>query len=287
MKNHQLQINAANTIHTLKSYCHLANTILYDRTEYIKTKEIISQIFKLEQKNRYETIFLRLSVIDGFYSTQMNKRLFGLYDIAMAINDKFKTDEALIYNAKLFLEDPDKKSNLRRLFEKEYGIKKNGNEFGQAVSLISKYLYFLTGYQFPIYDSLAKKSYRVLMKNYPELNLNKINGKFDFSFFKNINTLNGLLEINDYNKLDNFLWFLGKISYGSLSSIIARDTYVSLINKTTKHISNQTDVVLVHTEDDKMRLYLKDNEKKLNRLFPKNENLSKFIAYSFTLLDNK
>ena len=36
------------------------------------------------------------------------------------------------------------------LFSKEYGIDKSGKPFGKSISLISKYLYFLNGFKFPI-----------------------------------------------------------------------------------------------------------------------------------------
>src|SRR5690606_32084798 len=111
-----------------------------------------------------DIVILRLTVIDSYYSTQMNKRIFGIEDIANKI-EEFKTDDFLKKQCEIFLDNPTKSnSDISRLFEDKFGIHKNGNESGQAASLISKYLYFLMDYKFPIFDSLAIESYKTLIK---------------------------------------------------------------------------------------------------------------------------
>jgi len=146
----------------LKKNIKLAPKIL-ENTSYKWAKEIISEMFKIQRKNYLETIFFRLTIIDSYYATQMNKRLYGIEDLANKIEklgmDKRINKRLEDYIAHGFENDKE----IKDLFEcKKIGIDKTGEDFGGAMSLISKYFYFVTDYKFPIYDSLAKKSYSLI-----------------------------------------------------------------------------------------------------------------------------
>ncbi|MBV6484523.1 MAG: hypothetical protein KFKLKKLM_01029 [Flavobacteriales bacterium] len=219
-------------IENLNYYADLAYKILEKSTNYNRGKKIISEIFKIQPNNDLhfsDIVILRLTVIDSYYSTQMNKRLFGIEDIANKI-EEFKTDDFLKKQCEIFLVNPtETNSNISKLFENNYGIQKNGKESGQAASLISKYLYFLMKYEFPIYDSLAKQSYSTIKSNYQLNNIQKIGFKFSIDYFQKIKTFKEFLKIESYNKLDNLLWLIGKVNKKSFSLILNRDSYIKQI----------------------------------------------------------
>lgn len=166
-------------------------------TPYLKNKKLIKQIFKLNIK---EKIILRLTVLDSFYSTNMNKRYFGIEELAEELK-KFNNDKRLIQTAKRFLKDPknSKEMGFIGLFEKEYGQNKNRNGGQKAISLISKYLYFLTDYKFPIYDNLVRWG------------IGSPSEKNAVKFYEKMVNLNKNSSINNFDKLDSFLWVFGKI----------------------------------------------------------------------------
>ena len=68
---------------TLKKSIKTAVEILGSGTEYIREREMIDGIFKMTRESvSKETIHMRLTVIDSFYSTNMNRRLFGINDLS-------------------------------------------------------------------------------------------------------------------------------------------------------------------------------------------------------------
>ena len=109
------------------------------------------------------------------------------------------------------------------MFEEKYGYRKTRKEYGISPSIISKYAYFLTGYQFPIYDNLVKESYNDLKEKLDKSNelesLSKGQG-YDKLYFKNVSRLNKISGIDDFDKLDMLLWLTGKINSGSFSLIL-------------------------------------------------------------------
>ena len=102
-----------------------------------------------------------------------------------------------------------------------------GKKEKKAVSLISKYLYFLTGYQFPIYDSLVKIAYPKVIKEFNiETGYSKIT---DANFVQALSALNQLSGINDFEKLDNFLWYSQKVENNSFSLIYSKKEHLKKI----------------------------------------------------------
>lgn len=219
-------------IENLNYYADLAYNILENSTNYKRGKKIISEIFKIQPNNDLhfgDIVILRLTVIDSYYSTQMNKRIFGIECLAKEICELFNNDETLKLKCESFLENPSKTNEISKLLMGNYGIQKNGEKSGQAASLISKYLYFLMKYEFPIYDSLAKQSYSTIKSNYQLNNIQKIGFKFSIDYFQKIKTFKEFLKIESYNKLDNLLWLIGKVNKKSFSLILNRDSYIKQI----------------------------------------------------------
>ena len=260
----------------IKEYSNLAFEILQLIPSYIRSKNIISDLFKTSRSDRFETIIFRLTIIDSYYSTQMNKRFFGLEDLAEQINKTSGDDRALQVMCYEFLSNPTGENGINKLFNGKYGKRKTGHDGGQAASLISKYLYFLNEYEFPIYDNLAKISYPLIKKKYPELNIQDLKKGFDYSYFNSIKRLNLVTEINSYNKLDNLLWLIGKLVEGSLSLILNKERYLLLLKKVkiqkgTK--SRDSDLIT--------REYIQMNIDTMNDIFSEKE--IKFLKYTFAL----
>ncbi|MCZ6593381.1 MAG: hypothetical protein O6943_00520 [Bacteroidetes bacterium] len=213
----------------LNDYAHRAKNILRHNTKYQIDKNIINAIFS-ETENIEDKVIARLSVIDSFYSTQMNKRLWGIEEICASINDLSEDDNEVKNLAIEFVDNSTVESKIFNLITKKYGYKKNGQPFGKASSLITKYLYFITNYQFPIYDSLVRTSYCDLQIRFPDFNLPNLLNDCDINFFHSIKTLNSVSLIMNYDFLDNLLWLYGKIKQGSFSLIFQQDIYLRLVS---------------------------------------------------------
>ena len=113
------------------------------------------------------------------------------------------------------------------LFTEKYGIGKEGNDKGQAISLITKYAYFETNFQFPIYDSIVREMYPLLWE-YCGLAKNEMPKMASM-----VNNITVFIEALDllkeklgnpkqltYDNLDRLLWHTGKIMRGNLSLIL-------------------------------------------------------------------
>jgi hypothetical protein len=216
-------------MNNLKHYANLASKILVEETKYQFNKKIISDIFNLESESRLNIIILRLTIIDSFYSTQLNKRYFGIEEISEKIVSVAEEDENL---SKKFLNHIDnEESKISEIFLGKYGIRKNGKIVGGAQSLISKYAYFLTNFKFPIYDNLVQISYPLIKEKFKDLRLKNLPDNFEYSYFERMSDLNRKSNINDFDKLDNLLWLLGKLREGSFSLILSKEKYIKLVEK--------------------------------------------------------
>ncbi len=173
---------------------------------YETQKKSIVELFEKTKNTKKEDILLRLFVIDSCYSTNMNRRLFGFEELSKLI---LEIDSKLNKNIKV---DDFIKTNLE-LLNRQIGIDKKGNLKGHACSLISKYIYFRTKFNFPIYDRLVfdglKEEKLIDGKQTPKLDyflqLIRIKNKYKVSF----------------DDLDKYFWVCGKIKGGSLSLLIS------------------------------------------------------------------
>lgn len=252
----------------LIKYSNLAQTILNQETRYQANKKIIQDVFKTPSVTFKDTIQFRLTVIDSYYSTQMSKRLYGIEDIA---NELVKySDDVLKLEIAKFLQNPTK-GIIKELFNKSYGFDKEAKNAKKAISLVSKYFYFLSDCQFPIYDTLGKVSYNLLKDN------KYVTSKSlaDDNYFELMIALNQSSTIKDFEKLDNLLWLLGKIKEGSFSILMDKSKYETIV----KQVDFST-TVKSQEKDKAIRKYIQDNYITSN-LFSSIEK--EFLEFAFGL----
>ena len=254
---------------TLIHFSNLAQTILNQETRYQANKKIIQDIFKTPSVTFKDTIQFRLTVIDSYYSTQMSKRLYGIEDIA---NELVKySDDILKLEIDNFLENPIE-GIIQELFTQTYGFDKEAKNAKKAISLLSKYLYFLSECMFPIYDTLGKVSYNLLKDN------KYITSKAltDDNYFELMITLNQTSTIKDFEKLDNLLWLLGKIKDGSFSILMDKSKYETIVKQV-----DFSKAVKSEEKDKSIRKYIQNNYKTSNS-FSLSEK--EFLEFAFGLM---
>lgn len=197
----------------------LAVKILNNDTGYILNRNIIDKIFEMTREEySKENITMRLTVVDSFYSTNMNQRIFGISDLVDEIYH-IGDDNAIIEEIEKYKKS--RNSKIDDILNKRYGIKKSGKEAGKARSLITKYLYFVTKHNFPIEDNLIKN------------NINDVLSYFDKKIFSG-DILRNIIEFCTAEKLklselDNFIWLLGKVNKGSFSLILKKEDYLEIV----------------------------------------------------------
>lgn len=227
----------------------LSVKILENDTPYFRCKSIVKSLFegKVDLNDESQT-FMRLTTLDALYSTNMSKRLYGLDDLAKELS-KIDYSRLKEETTKYKKDGIDENSLSYNLFQRAYGCSKinsaksnsdkNNIEGAQAGSLISKYLYFATSYNFPIVDSLVRDNINVIIKNFDlksDLKIPKTSLKNDdFSLVKllvNLQQQNNLTtkEEKTFSPFDNFLWLYGKIKKGSLSFILNKEDYKNVVS---------------------------------------------------------
>ena len=226
---------------------------------------IISRLFS--GKEDQEHILLRLVVLNSYYSTNAAYSYFSLEQLADRIIDEttqFAGKSGKLPNDYFYdivLQNLGKPTTIgKNFFEASYGIKKNGTPGVTLKSLISKYAYYCMLMDtkryplgFPIYDSLARKSYRKVMKALglkPQMVQTLDTG----SIGEYISALNELREaifgagstalfcgLQQFDMLDAYLWWMGKLEGGNFSLLLTEGEYKMLINN-LKLGSQKTDI---------------------------------------------
>lgn len=268
-------------------YAILANEILDDlNLPYLASKQSIQTMFsyKLTDYSTFKAdriIRGRLALIDGFYSTNLNKRLFGYDDIICGITEFANSDEEFTRKINEYLdtikyfydENSDVANEFNNMVMHNYGISKTGEQSGNARSLITKYCYFMTGFNFPIYDTLVNNYYSEIAGRF-KINLSKGDNSFTTElnqYISKISILNS--KIDDINKLDNLIWLYGKIKKGSYSLIMSKKQYLMLIEKIDFENKNSKEV------DVKISNYVKSNIEKLIEEEVINDKQAEFIKF--------
>lgn len=231
-----------------------------DNSVFAADKVAILKIFGTTSDYLKSDILVRLTLIDSMYSTQMSRRYYALDELAEALAKIAGGKHGQLKQMFLaFAANPSKEVDrfnydTTNLFSECYGIGKDGEDKGVAISLISKYAYFETGYRFPIYDSIACEMYPLVWesckfgKDRPKLTMTegtKIQGAATMvKYVEAINVLTEKLGIADserrYDHLDRFLWFVGKIRRGNLSLVLTRDEYEGTICRTKSNVATRT-----------------------------------------------
>lgn len=255
----------------LEHYAGLAKNILESGTQYQSNKEFINTLFEKpsnkEDEHHKRTLRTRIIVIDSCYSTNVgNFTSYGIRDLVHTLAKYSDTD--LIKHADDFLTTSGDEE-IKKLLDKKYGIDKAGEGGGKRPSFVSKYLYFLRGCDFPIYDSLAKKSYKNL-KNRGLSEVMLAIKSDDSNYFECMTKLNTETGIKDYGTLDNLLWLMGKTLDGSFN-FMKKEDYLKLVEWVGKDNLRKAE-----KKDDFIRNHMKHN--KGSGLFTEEqENFFKFV----------
>lgn len=224
-------------------------------TLYDKNRDIIKSLFDPAIPYNVDVVYKRLVVIDALYSTNMNQRYYGIEDMANTIYALSPSDAGLRvlvcnFRNKLFsVVFPDVSSDpIAKVFDKDYGIHKNLKSAGSAMSLLSKYFYFLLltdpseKIGFPIYDSLASDMYPIVCKyvyasGTPRkiVNVKTIDHLCDyFLALDQLRNSIGIFSIGgrslqEFDLLDAYLWRMGKFNGNNFSLLLDKTGYTTLI----------------------------------------------------------
>lgn len=209
-------------------------------SSYALNKNAISFIFQtIPDSYSYSSILVKLTVIDSLYSTQMGRRYYGLDELAgtlAAIHSGKSLDTLFqdLADGTVKQDDSRFSVNGKNLFAENYGIGKDGNDKGKAVSLISKYAYFETNGNFPIFDSIAREMYPRIWRycGFPKneiVSRNCLSSNID-AFIVAMNLLRNRFEVESlsYDDVDRLLWTTGKIIRGNLSLVLTMEEYLTL-----------------------------------------------------------
>lgn len=207
-------------------YAELACRILNDGTPYAFNKKIIQATFFSPVVVTRETVATRIVMIDSLYSTNMGLRLFGIEELSAKITE-YGSDQDLRGSTLAFLEKGKPTKSFQQLIEATYGFNKSGNSSKIAPSIISKYLYFLTGGQFPILDTLVRESYPKVSKKLGIAHRRLPAAPLEY--FKTMYNACQESGVVDVEKFDNLLWLYGKVTNGSLSGVLTVEQYPGMV----------------------------------------------------------
>ena len=256
---------------------------------YDKNRDIIKSLFDPAIPYNVDVVYKRLVVIDALYSTNMNQRYYGIEDMANTIyalspsdaglrvlvcnfrDSLFLGNDIVVYlgNDIVVYRDP-----IAKAFAMSYGIHKNLNQAGSAMSLLSKYFYFLLltdPYEkigFPIYDSLASDMYPIVCEyvyvkasGTPRkiVNVKTINHLCDY--FLALDQLRNSIGISsiggrslqEFDLLDAYLWRMGKFNGNNFSLLLDKTGYTTLIGTAGAAGKTSSDVI------DALGAYRKSN----------------------------
>ncbi len=209
------QINQRKPSLTDESSSFCEDEVLYE----IDKKAIYGAVLPNRNKrySRWE-IYRILTLIDNLYSTYMQQTSFALRDLACAIYDLQQHDTLWNCFEGYLINKTYANNRVSNLFINQYGVKTDGQSGQKAISLITKFAYFITDLQFPIYDSLVrmmlplvwqKAGYTPLLK--PQKTLKDI-VPYITAIDNLINNLFGNVNRADYyDAVDYILWRVGKI----------------------------------------------------------------------------
>lgn len=212
---------------------------------YYINRDAIKRMFSDLVPYSWEVVYMRLVMIDTLYSTNVNsQRYYGIKELTdeiwmLAPNNESKLRCLVKEFRDCAIGGSKKKSIIRKSFDKPYGIHANLNDGGKAVSLLSKYFYFLLLVDpketlgFPIYDNLAKKMYSPLCKKV-EIAEKSIVSKNKLSdictYIKALYDLANHIGVpsvglQTFDLLDAYLWRMGKFSQCNFSLLLVKCEY--------------------------------------------------------------
>lgn len=263
------------------------NGFSFSRSPYGYGKEVIIKVFSQTSGEVKNDVITRLILIDSIYSTNVNgKRYYGIEELADAIicidNLPLKLNQFLTKQAS--------SEDIAQLFNKKFGIKKDGGKFGKAPALLSKYFHFVASLSgecengFPIYDSLV-------VEMLPKV-CNLIGAQIESKklkelpyYFNLLSSIADTLEMTSskdakkYNVLDEYLWMMAKVSRGSFAPIMDRSSYSAFISsldlKKKKDKESEKEPPIENQIIKKIK-----EEKNLCSLFPNDNVLLQLIEHA-------
>ncbi|MBS7362288.1 MAG: hypothetical protein KIH03_00605 [Paludibacteraceae bacterium] len=222
---------------------------------YDKNRDLIKSLFDPAIPYNVDVVYKRLVVIDALYSTNMNQRYYGIEDMANTIYALSPSDaglRALVCNFRNTLFSGGFPAvylhPIATTFNMGYGIHKNLAPAGSAMSLLSKYFYYLLLTDpseiigFPIYDSLASYMYPIVCKyvyasGTPRkiVSVKTIDHLCDY--FLALDQLRisigisyiGGRSLQEFDLLDAYLWRMGKFNGNNFSLLLDKTGYTTLI----------------------------------------------------------
>ena len=210
---------------------------------YIQQRNVIKATFIHSGNYSVSCIIHRLIVIDSLYSTNASFNYFSFEDMADAIFNLGPTEQhAINYFDSIAKGGKD----TNGIFSANYGMRKNTLPGNTAMSLLSKYAYYLllncnnNPLGFPIYDSLVKDNYpTILMQTLGKKVSKQTVNKYSIEeYIKDLDTLRVALLGNNttrlhgmqqFDALDAYLWRVGKVRKGNLSLLFTKSEYQTLI----------------------------------------------------------
>lgn len=213
---------------------------------YNDQRTLISSLFCMDNhKYSKDTILLRLTVIDSLYSTNAAYSYFSFDNMADTILNLGEEKTAKDYFYSIATGGKDTK----KIFNNEYGIRKNLVSGSQQMSLMSKYAYYSLLQDketyplgFPIYDRLAKEAYPTVcnmlhiedVSSLPSMDtppIEKYISCLEKIRVKLFNNTKLYLGYQQYDILDAYLWRMGKFEEGNLSLLLKEDEYRDFVKK--------------------------------------------------------
>ena len=212
------------------------------KSGYATGKGTILKVFRSLKENSKEDILAKLTLIDSMYSTQMNRRYYGLEELSDVLvelkekkgnlSDLFLT---FLKEKKIEIFTINHCGKSKNLFFENYGIGKDGKDKGLAISLISKFAYFETNLNFPIYDSIVREMYPLIWAycDFPKKEMPPKRSLVNdmVAYIDAIDLLKHKIgkllhqQSLTYENLDKLLWHTGKILRGNLSLILTMEDY--------------------------------------------------------------
>ncbi len=235
-----MNVTNANNIQTLMT--SIAKGIYGGKNFYCINKDAIKSMF-LSPTYSWEVVYKRLIMIDALYSTNMNRRYYGLGELAEEIMHLAPNENYLRDLVRDFRNNPTSTHVIGKTFDKQYGIHKDTEDAGCAVSLLSKYLYFLLLADpkekegFPIYDNLAKDMYPVVCEYLGVTRHKGISNICNYiQAFNDLATQIGIPSVGmqTFDLLDAYLWRMGKFMKCNFSLLLLKSEYITLIDAVNK-----------------------------------------------------
>lgn len=157
----------------------------------------------------------KINSLDFMYSTNLSKNKYAIDDIVGYINsNEFK----IILNN--IWEDTSKK-----ISELKFWLSNK-----RAISFFSKYLFYITDFNFPIYDSLVIKSSKTIF-----------NGKItQNNFYSELYSLKSKYWVT-FEELDWFLWLFWKINKWSYTTFLSKIEFIKF-EKTLNEKNQNLDI---------------------------------------------